>query len=190
MELKVDPGTLLAAWPDLMDPNFMHSVVLVCNHQAEGAFGLVVNRPMGITADKLLPDHPLMGRLRLPVHLGGPVDHSTMHLVHTLPDRIPGGVPICGDLTLGGDLDALGKLVEDRPAPDGLLGNVRLFLGYSGWAAGQLESELSVGSWVPAPFSLDAVFAQDPRPVWRAVVRSVRSELPWLEDLPPDVSWN
>jgi putative transcriptional regulator len=190
MELKVDPGTLLAAWPDLMDPNFMHSVVLLCNHQAEGAFGLVVNRPMGVTTDKLLPEHPLLNRLRLPVHLGGPVDHSTLHLVHTLPEQIPGGLPICGELTLGGDLDALGKMIDDGRDKDELLARVRLFLGYSGWAAGQLETELSVGSWVPAPFSSEAIFASDPQLVWRNVVRSVRTELPWLEDMPPDVTWN
>ena len=70
-ELIVEPGTLLAAWPDLMDPSFMHSVVAMCQHSADGACGVVVNRVTELTIGDLLPDHPLLGGLAFPVHLGG-----------------------------------------------------------------------------------------------------------------------
>ncbi len=187
-ELLVGPGTLLAAWPDLMDPNFMHSVVAICQHSEEGAYGVVVNRATELTIRDLLPDHPVLGRLDHPVHLGGPVDHSTVQFLHTVPDEVPGGFCLDGKLWLGGELDAAARfLAEHGEAASEAL---RIFLGYSGWGAGQLEAELESGSWIPAPPSLEAVFGEVGEVTWRRVVRSVGKEGEDLENLPPDVSWN
>ncbi len=188
MDMRVAPGTLLAAWPDMLDPNFMHSVVLLCNHQREGAFGLVVNRDAGLTTRQLVPGHPVLGKVQFPVHLGGPVDHGTLNLVHSLNEEIPGGIEVAPGLLLGGDLDAFGALVEARPAV--AAAHVRLFLGYAGWAAGQLEAELAMGSWLPAPLALESVFATELDAVWRGVIRSIGGEAKGLEHLPPDASWN
>jgi putative transcriptional regulator len=186
-ELIVDAGTLLAAWPDMLDPNFMHRVVLVCQHDADGAYGLVTNRRTELTLQELMPDHELLGSSSFAVHLGGPVDHSTLQFLHVLPDRIPGGICLDGTLWLGGELDALARVVtEDEAAA----GSVRVFLGYSGWGAGQLDVELGTGSWIPAPSSKEAVFGEDGEPTWRRVVRSIGAAGRDLENLPPDVSWN
>ena len=188
-ELRVEAGTLLAAWPDLMDPNFMHTVVLVCQHSDEGAYGLVTNKLTKFGMGDLLPDHPTLGTSTFPVYLGGPVDHSTMQFVHVVPDRIPGGVSIDGRLWLGGDLDAMGAyLVECLPGEADL--KLRVFLGYSGWGAGQLDAELGTGSWVPAPPSLEAIFGETGEPTWRRVVRSIGRGGDELGQQPPDVSWN
>lgn len=185
VDLVVDPGTLLAAWPDLRDPNFMHTVLLMCQHSEEGAYGLVVNRPTELVVKQLMPDHPLLGQSEFPVFLGGPVDHQTLQFVHVEPERVPGGLPLGEGIHLGGELDALAALlVED---PDRARDTVRLLLGYSGWAAGQLDQELAVGSWVPAPGSRGAVFGTEPDATWRDVVRSVD---PNLGTLPPDAQWN
>jgi putative transcriptional regulator len=187
-DLRVDPGTLLAAWPDLLDPNFMHGVVLICQHSEQGAYGLVVNRPTEFELSDLLPDHPLLGSSSFPVHLGGPVDHATMQFLHVVPDEIPGGLCLDGKLWLGGELEAMARCVTadaERAA-----GKLRVFLGYSGWGAGQLDAELAAGSWVPAPPSLDAVFGEVGESTWRRVVRSVGRSVGDLGELPPDVSWN
>ena len=187
-ELLVGPGTLLAAWPDLMDPNFMHSVVVICQHSAEGAYGVVVNRGTELQVHDLLPDHPVLGDLDYPVFLGGPVDHSTVQFLHTVPDAIPGGFCLDGTLWLGGELEAAARfLAADRARA---LTSVRIFLGYSGWGAGQLEAELASGSWLPAPSSLEAIFGEAGEGTWRRVVRSLGKEGKDLGDLPPDVSWN
>ncbi|MEW6073860.1 MAG: YqgE/AlgH family protein [Planctomycetota bacterium] len=187
-ELLVGAGTLLAAWPDLLDPNFMHSVVAICQHSTEGAYGVVVNRATKLKIRDLLSDHPVLGGLDFPVHLGGPVDHSTVQFLHTVPDRIPGGFCLDGTLWLGGELEAAARFLAAEGAKAER--SLRVFLGYSGWGAGQLEAELQAGSWLPAPLSLDAVFGEVGEATWRRVVRSVGKEGQALERLPPDVSWN
>lgn len=170
-ELRVAAGTLLAAWPDLMDPNFVHSVVVVCQHSEEGAYGLVTNRRTRFTVADLLPDHALLGSSSFPVHLGGPVDHSTLQFLHRVPKEIPGGLCLDGELWFGGEFDAMARFVtrDDPAAPSRL----RLFVGYSGWGAGQLEGELQANSWLPARSSAELVFHEEGERAWRKVVHSV-----------------
>lgn len=187
-ELRVEAGTLLAAFPDMLDPNFMHSVVLICQHSEQGAYGVVTNRATGLVVKKLLSHHPLLGRSNFPVFLGGPVDHNTLQFVHMVPEKIPGGLSIDGKLWLGGELDALGTYLTENPRV--ARRKVRLFLGYAGWSAGQLDTELGTGSWLPAPPATDAIFGEPGETTWRRVVRSIGREGDGLEQLPPDVSWN
>lgn len=186
-KLRVESGTLLAAWPDLMDPNFMHSVVVVCQHSSEGAYGLVTNRRTEFVVRDLLPDHAVLGSCELPVHLGGPVEQQTLQFLHDVPSAIPGGLCLDGELWLGGELDALGRFAAKDLARASR--SVRLFVGYSGWGAGQLEQELGRGSWLPAPPSRRFIFEGDGEALWREVVRSVEG-VGELGDLPPDLSWN
>lgn len=173
-ELRVTPGTLLAAWPDLADPNFRHSVILMCHHNADGAYGLVVNRASTVTTRQLLPTHPDLGRVAFPVHVGGPVDKRALQFLHTAADEIPGGLSLDGKLWLGGELDALGRFVAKDP--DAARAKVRLFIGYSGWGEGQLERELAARSWIPAPLSLKAVFGPPGEQAWRNAVHSIGDE--------------
>jgi len=187
-ELRVEAGTLLAAVPNMLDPNFMHAVVLMCQHSDQGAYGIVTNRPTRFQVKELLPDHPQLGKSDFPVFLGGPVDHTTLQFVHVAPRAIPGGMSIDGRLWLGGELDALGAFLTDEP--EKAAHEVRLFLGYSGWGAGQLEGELASGSWLPAPPALEAVFGDPGEATWRRVVRSIGRAGEDLEQQPPDVSWN
>jgi putative transcriptional regulator len=187
-ELRVEAGTLLAAYPDMLDPNFMHSVVLVCQHTDQGAYGVVTNRRTKFVIKELLPEHPKLGQSKFPVFLGGPVDHTTLQFLHVVPEAVPGGLSIDGKLWLGGDLDALGEFVTAKPRV--ATRKVRFFLGYSGWSAGQLENELSTGSWLPAPPALEAIFGEPGEATWRRVVRSIGREGDELGMQPPDVSWN
>jgi putative transcriptional regulator len=187
-ELRVEAGTLLAAFPDMRDPNFMHSVVLICQHSDQGAYGMITNRATKFVVKDLLPEHALLGKSRFPVFLGGPVDHTTLQFVHRVPELIPGGVSIDGKLWLGGELDALGTYLAEKPRA--ALRRVRLFLGYAGWGADQLDNELGTGSWIPAPPALAAIFGEPGETTWRRVVRSIGREGNDLEQQPPDVSWN
>jgi len=184
----IQPGWLLAAWPDLMDPNFRHRVILICRHTEAGAFGLVLNDPLKVGTTLLLSGHPVFGKIELPVFRGGPVDVATLQYVHRLPDELPGAQQVSDELFIGGDFEALARLVERHP--ERALGEVRLFLGYSGWGAGQLEEELASGSWVPAPPDADEVFHAHPEGAWKRVLRSLGGVGRGLAEMPPDPTWN
>ena len=188
MELQTESGTLIAAAPDMLDPNFMHAVVLMCNHTEQGALGLVINRPATVTVDVLMPDHPVLSAQKFPVFAGGPVGLDTLQFVHRAGEEIPGGIDLGEGLFLGGDLGALATFLAAHG--DEAQERVRLIVGYSGWGAGQLEGELAVGAWLPAPLQLDWIFKSDTSALWRRVVRSLGRDAAGLEDLPPDVSWN
>lgn len=188
MDFSTEPGTVIAAAPDMRDPNFMHSVVLMCQHTSEGAYGLVINRPASLTVDLLMPDHPVLSNEKIRVYTGGPVGLDTLQFLHCAPESIPGGVDLGHGLWLGGELDGLASYVSQNI--ERAERHVRLILGYSGWGAGQLEAELATGSWIPAALDRTWIFATDPEIVWRRVLRSLGPGAAGLEDLPPDVSWN
>src|SRR5258708_11092024 len=102
--LVTEPGSVLAAAPDMLDPNFMHSVVLICRHTEEGAYGFVINRPASVMLDALAPDHPVLGKQSFPVFTGGPVGLHTLQFLHPAPEGIPGGIKIGSGLYLRADL--------------------------------------------------------------------------------------
>ena len=188
MELRAQPGSFLVSVPQMLDPNFMHTVVLICEHTADGALGLVVNRAPSVLVRDLLPQHPVFSELDFPVHQGGPVGLDTMQFIHTTADRIPGGIELARDLYLGGDLEALGAFIDSSPEPQR---KTRLFVGYAGWGGGQLDTELKTGSWVPAPLDSKLLFSDEPaEDVWRRSLRSLGLAGENLSQLPPDVSWN
>ncbi|MDF1800881.1 MAG: YqgE/AlgH family protein [Planctomycetota bacterium] len=185
---RIDAGGFLCAWPDLVDPNFFHRVLLMCQHGDEGAFGLIVNEPLEVTTRELLTSHPVFGSLDFPVFRGGPVDVTTLQYLHRIPAELPGAEPVGEDVWLGGDFEALARYVAR--APERALGEVRLFLGYSGWGAGQLEAELRTGSWVPATCGVDEVFSNDPEGAWQRVLRSLGDVGEGLSSMPPGPDWN
>lgn len=188
MELRAAAGAFLVSVPQMMDPNFMHSVVLVCEHNAQGAVGLVVNRRSPATVRELLPEHPVLSRVDFPVFAGGPVGLDTLQFVHRAADRIGGGHELSNGLVLGGSMQDLARFLDESPRPER---SVRLFLGYAGWGEDQLDAELQTGSWVPAPPDPELVFSvEPPAAVWRAALRSIGDQGEGLSQLPPDVSWN
>lgn len=182
------PGEMLAAWPDLLDPNFMHSVLLMCRHSDQGAFGFVLNDPLDVGTETLLTSHEVFGSIEFPVFKGGPVDVATLQYVHRVPREIPGAQPINDELWLGGDFEALARFVAADP--ERAQGDVRLFLGYSGWGGGQLEAEVGEGSWIPVPADAGEVFDADARGAWRRVLSSLGDVGRGLAGMPPDPEWN
>ncbi len=188
MDLKVEAGTLLASAPHMRDANFMHTVVFICEHTEQGAYGMVVNLQSELSTDLILPDHEVLKEQVYPVHSGGPVALDTLQILHRLPELIPGGIEISRGVFLGGELDCAAEVVSQRGLA--ALNSLRFILGYSGWGEGQLEGELVAGGWLPAALDVDSLFGTDQQGVWRKVVRSVGHGTEGMEELPPDVSWN
>jgi putative transcriptional regulator len=180
-------GTFLVASPGLMDPNFTHSVVLVCRHGPEGTYGLIVNRRTDRTVGDLESDAPLLEGRRDPLYLGGPVAGDTLQILHRGSDGVPGGLTVMNDVHLGGDPALLGHVL---PEPKAAAESVRFVLGCSGWGEGQLDSEIREGAWVVCPAIERYVFDPDPDTVWRRVLRSLGPPWASLADLPPDPTWN
>jgi putative transcriptional regulator len=187
--LRIAPGTLLLSAPSLLDPNFMHSVVLMIQHDDDGAYGLVVNRPTDATLGELLPEHPALSTSDARIYGGGPVGLDTLQVLHRTPRVFPGGIAVGRGVFLGASLDDLVQRFE-AAGPDAQR-ELRFVVGYSGWGAGQLDDELRSGSWVPRPLDPELVFSSDaPEVVWRKALRELGESGEGLASQPPDPSWN
>ncbi len=188
-------GTLLLAKPFLGDDNFERSVVLLCRHTpAEGAFGLVLTQATDLVlADALdlpealdAPDALSASVRALLLRAGGPVGPDTLHVVHQLAE-LPGAAPLGQGAYWGGDFDLLlTGLLSGAVGPD----TVRLFVGYAGWAPGQLEEEIERGSWIRQPASAGKVFTLEPEALWRAVLREKGGRYRALANYPLDPRLN
>jgi len=156
--------SLLVAMPDLADPNFRRTVVLIVHHDEEGAVGLVLNRSADLSAMDLCEslDVEWRGDPDCALGWGGPVQPNTGWVVtggDALAD-VPDATRFGDGLHFAGSLDALRCVASEQPP------ELRLFLGYAGWGPGQLETELAAGAWVVAPCSRESIFAVSDDEAW------------------------
>jgi len=170
-------GRLLVASPDLRDPNFRRAVVLVLTHDAEGAVGLVLNRPTDIALGETLPRWCDAAAPPACLYLGGPVQTDA-----AIGLGFGGSV---GDEAL---LGAMGALDLDG-APDAHR-DVRVFIGYAGWGPGQLDSELARDDWLVVDGEVGDVSTATPETLWRDVLRRQRGRASLLAGAPDDASLN
>jgi putative transcriptional regulator len=164
------PG-LLIAMPQLADPNFARSVVLMIEHNDQGSFGLVINQPSPIKANELLDSLAMRwgGDAETVVWSGGPVSPTTGWVLHEPVQALVGdGTSTIGPgVALSTSPERLRALAARPP------GRLRLLLGYSGWGPGQLAREMAQGSWLHADLDPEIVFDLDADEMWRAAVESL-----------------
>ena len=165
------PGLLLAM-PQLSDPNFSRAVVLMIEHGMQGSFGLVVNQPSPISASELLESLEMSwaGEDSAVVWAGGPVSPSTGWVVHeplTIAQPGQGTIAITPGISLSTSPDRLRAIANQPPR------NIRLLLGYSGWAPGQLEAEMSRGAWLHASADPSLIFNTPADDIWDGAMRSL-----------------
>ena len=175
---------LLIAQPMLRDPNFRRSVVLICEHNEAGTFGLILNRPLTLHLAEVLDT---FAGYEDPIALGGPVQPDTLHYLHRLPDDLPSAIGVFGDVYWGGDFEALQLLFTTESVDPA---DCRFFLGYAGWGAGQLDEELAEGSWILCPAATTDVFAAAPDQLWRTLLRRLGGEYALLSNFPDDPRMN
>ena len=168
--------------PQLVDPNFNRTVVLLCKHNEDGAFGLVVNRPLVTTGPVVVEVHAPSDALEmttesseheLQVWIGGPVEpHRSWILVgHDGDQDEERGVRIADALYLSTSPDLLHRLLG--PAPPA---RTRLIVGYSGWGPGQLEAELEASSWLISDVDRDLIFSTPAERMWEAAIRRLGAD--------------
>jgi putative transcriptional regulator len=186
-DLRPARGVLLVARPHLLDPNFQHTVVLLCDHDdAEGTLGFVLNRPSeNSLAEVLQGDHEFRGR-RDPVYLGGPVGLDQLAILHREPG-LPGAVEVLPGVFAGGDAALLGERVREKGTPPS---EIRFLVGYSGWGKRQLASEMDEETWVLCPARPEWVFDPEPETLWRRVLRSMGGPYAVLANTPADPELN
>ena len=166
---------LLLSMPQLRDPNFERTVVLLCRHSEEGAFGLVVNRPVTTSGRVVVNlDPPVETDRELQVWVGGPVEpQRSWMLVHgPLDENDPeGGMAITDGLYLSTSPDLLRQTLEPDPPA-----RTRLVIGYSGWGPGQLEGELQESAWLLAEVDADLLFSTPPEKMWETAIRKLGAD--------------
>lgn len=185
---------LLMAMPQVLDPFFHRSVVLLLHHEDEGSFGFIVNRPTGIKVSEILKGMEVgwRGQEEAVAYFGGPVQPQlgtvlfAPVLVDTGPDDT--ATEVVPGVALTQHIGDLSRLAEDPPD------RFRLLLGYAGWGEGQLMEEILRNDWLTAPVSGDLIFAPDAEQVWDAALRSVGIDpaaLPsWIPGATPEESTN
>jgi putative transcriptional regulator len=159
---ELAPGKLLVAARHLPDPNFTNSVVLLAEFNEKGAMGLIVNRPTDVTLARLFPDLDPSREHARTVFFGGPVYESGVLALFRSSSERPNTHHVVSDVYLVNTRDALQELIGAGTGSDRL----RVFVGYAGWGAGQLEQEASQGAWHVIAGEGRIVFDDDPDTVW------------------------
>ena len=176
-------GQLLVAGPSLLDPNFHRTVVLVCEHDENGAMGLVLNRPSPIPVDQAIPELADAMPDDDTLWVGGPVQTTS--------------VVVLGDFSADGEPAMLVKESVGLVLPEADLERIsttvrraRAFLGYAGWGPSQLDGELERDDWIVAEFALDDAFTGEPERLWARVLERKGGRYALLATMPPDPSVN
>ncbi len=173
-------GQLLLASAGLLDPNFHRTVVLIAEHSEEGAMGIVLNRPGDVSVGEATPPlEPLVGPGE-PVFVGGPVEPQSVVVLAEFDDPAEAAALVLEDIGF------LAAETEVEPATR----RARVFAGYAGWTAGQLEAELAESSWIIEPALPEDVFAGAGEDLWSAVLRRKGGPFGVLSLMPPDPSLN
>lgn len=173
-------GSLLIAHPALLDPNFRRSVIHISTHDADGSFGLIINRPAGRLVADLLPDHTLGALAKAPVFLGGPVGVDQLIFAAFIWRQEENRLECRHHV----GLEEAEALVEDQAAI------VRGFVGYAGWGKGQLDGELSQQAWLVKEPQREMLDVQQVPTLWRALTSSFGPWFRLVAEAPEDLTQN
>jgi putative transcriptional regulator len=175
-------GQLLIAGGGLFDPNFRQTVVLVVEHGSEGALGVVLNRPSAVTVEQAAP---ALSKITAPgerLFIGGPVQPQAAVILGQFEH------PDMASQLVFDSVGVIGDEAEDLNST-GLL-RKRIFAGYAGWAAGQLDAELESGDWILEPAQPDDVFSDSPEELWSRILTRKGDQFALLAHMPFDPSTN
>ncbi|MGO9903991.1 MAG: YqgE/AlgH family protein [Solirubrobacteraceae bacterium] len=176
-------GQLLIAGPTLADPNFWRTVVLVVDHNPEGALGLVLNRPSETKIGDAVPELRELIDPDADVLVGGPVQKSAVIVLAEFVD------PSEAALIAFGDIGVLGNVLN-RDLPESGIREARAFAGHAGWGPGQLDDELERGDWILEPARRSDAFSERPDSLWPAVLTRKGGSYALVARMPSDPSVN
>ena len=163
---------LLLSMPQLQDPNFARSVVLLCEYGPDGAFGLVINRPTEMPASEMVRlDPPVPQANGMLLYVGGPVQPERGWILLPDPPADPDHRTVQDGLYLSASPLVLRAVLESTPPP-----RARILAGYAGWGPGQLDDELAHSAWLIGDVHLDLIFDVDPAEMWETAIRRLGAD--------------
>ena len=177
-------GQLLLDSGQLQGSFFQRTVLLICQHDSDGAFGLILNRATDSNVGEMIVADLPDTLKTFPLFLGGPVQPSALSFLYS--DSFIPDANVIPNLTLGHSLDSLRDIGESFSAER----KIKLFAGYAGWSPGQLEDEMKRKAWLTHPASLELVFETDPAKLWQNILRSKGGKYILLAQMPEDLSMN
>jgi putative transcriptional regulator len=181
--IKPQQGVILISEPSLRDFYFRQSVVLLAEHNDEGSFGIIINKPIETRLNEVLKDFT---DLDIPIYLGGPVKTDSIFFIHT-KKNVGNSTRIIDGLYWGGDLDTIKEMLELRMINEN---EIRFFIGYSGWDPKQLDREIREKSWVLSHTSVDEIINRQPEKLWSWYLKSMGSDYAIWANFPSDPSFN
>ena len=176
-------GQLLLASPTLLDPNFNRTVVLISVHSAEGAMGVILNRPSAVTVGEAVPQLEPAVAEQEPIYVGGPVQPGSIVFLAEFLDPAPAGLLVLGRIGFpapDADLEHLAEATARR----------RVFAGFAGWGEGQLDAEVDHGDWIAEPALPEDVFTDVPTKLWSRVLTRKGGSYALIARMPTNPSVN
>jgi len=179
-----EKGKILISEPFLPDTFFNRSIVYLTDHTDEGSVGFILNKKLDIKIGEAITGFASWNEN---LNMGGPVAPDTLHYLHSLGERIPGSISVDDDICWGGDIVTIRKLIRTGSIKQS---QIRFFLGYSGWTAGQLERELKEDSWVILKVNPEIVMNNRGVETWKRVLRSFKNKYRMWADFPESPELN
>jgi len=182
-----EKGSLLIANPVLPDPNFSRTVILLCDHDEQGSFGLVINRSTQLKAPDLFLNINILKSYNEKIYLGGPVSQSMVFFLCRSPSAAGKLDEVCSGVYLGSNLETLESLYASLENPEQ---DIRFYLGYSGWSGGQLAEEMEQNSWLVQKANEQFIFLDSESLIWPQAVNSLGEKYQYLTKAPVNPQWN
>jgi putative transcriptional regulator len=179
-----EKGKILISEPFLPDTFFNRSIVYLTEHTPQGSVGFILNKKLDLQVSSAIEGFESWNEY---LSMGGPVAPDTLHYLHSLGNLIPNSIHIEGNVFWGGDIDIIRDLISNRRINEN---QIRFFLGYSGWSAGQLERELKENSWVIAKVNSVIVLNNNSDDIWKKVLRSFKNKYRMWADFPDSPEMN
>jgi putative transcriptional regulator len=183
-KLKPAKGMLLISEPILSDFYFSKSVVLLADHNEEGSFGLIINKPTDLVLSDISDE---FSGINTRLYIGGPVKTDSIYFIHTRGDLVEGSAKVMEGLYWGGHSDVLKDLILKKMISSN---EIRFFIGYAGWKPGQLNREFKEDAWIASATNPDQVLKSEPASMWRNVLKTMGKEYAMWVNYPTDPSLN
>ncbi len=173
-------GRLLLSEPLMGDFYFGRAVILLAEHDDEGTFGIVLNKPIKHSFNTIVKDFP---DFTGPLFLGGPVEPNNLFFIHTIGDIVEGAIEIGHGVYWGGDIEIIKDMIEYGSITPS---NIRFSIGYSGWSPNQLQNELKRNSWVVSNGLNKSIFTIDPNNLWKHLLPPLGEKYKYWQKFPTD----